>query len=57
MAMSSLAKMDKLRKGQNISFRVKLGLLRSILISVLVYGCKSWTCNEEIFKKINAFEF
>ena len=30
MAMSSLAKMDKLWKGQNISFGVKLKLLRSI---------------------------
>ena len=33
MAMSSLAKMDKSWKGQTISFRVKLRLLRSIVIS------------------------
>ena len=57
MAMSSSAKLDKLWKGQTISFGVKLRLLRSILISVLLYGCKSWTYNEEIVKTINAFEF
>ena len=33
MAMSSLAKMNKSWKGQTISFRVKLRLLRSIVIS------------------------
>ena len=55
--MSSLAKMDKLWKGQNISFGVKLRLLRSIGISILLYGYESWTDNEEILKKINAFEF
>ena len=57
MATSSSAKLDKLWKGQTISFGVKLRLLRSILISVLLYGCKSWTYNEEIVKTINAFEF
>ena len=45
MAMSSLDKMDKSWKGQTISFRVKLRLLRSIVISVLLYGCESWTHN------------
>ena len=57
MAMSSLAKMDKLWKGQTISFGVKLRLLRSIVISCLLYRCEFWTYNEEIVKKINAFEF
>jgi len=57
MAMSSSAKLDKLWKGQTISFGVKLRLLRSIVISVLLYGCESWTYNEEIVKKINACEF
>ena len=57
MAMLSLAKMDKLWKGQTISFGVKLRLLRSIVIPFLLYGCESWTYNEEIVKKINAFEF
>ena len=45
MAMSSLAKTEKSWKGQTISFRVKLRLLRSIVISVLLYGCESWTHN------------
>ena len=28
------------------------------MISVLLYGCESaWTYNEDIFKRINAFEF
>ena len=57
MAMLSLAKMDKFWKGQTISFGVKLRLLRSIVISFLLYGCESWTYNEEIVDKINAFEF
>ena len=39
--------MDKLWKDQPISFGVKLRLLRSIVISVLLYGCESWTYKEE----------
>ena len=57
MAMSSLIKMDKLWKSQKISFGVKRRLLRSIVISVLLYGCESWTYSEEILKKLHAFEF
>ena len=44
-------------KCHNISFRVKLRLLRSIAISVFIYGYESSTYNEEIVTKINAFEF
>ena len=40
-----------------MSFEVKLRLLRTIVISFLLYGCESWTYNGEIVKKINAFEF
>ena len=57
MDMSSLITMDKLWKSQNISFGVKLRLLRSIVISVLLYGCEFWTYSKQILKKINAFEF
>lgn len=48
---------QKWTKCHNISFRVKLRLLRSIVISVFIYGCESSTYNEEIVTKINAFEF
>ena len=49
--------MDKLWNDQTISFGEKLRLLRSIVISVLLYGCESWTYKEELVKKINAFQF
>ena len=55
--VSSLVKMDKLWNDQTISFGEKLRLLRSIVISVLLYGCESWTYKEELVKKINAFQF
>ena len=55
--MPSPVKMDKLWKDQNISSGVKLRSLCLIVISVLLYGFESWTYNEEIVKKINAFEF
>ena len=41
--------MDKLWKDQTFSFGVKLRFLRSIVISVLLYGCESWTYKEERF--------
>ena len=48
--------MDQLWKSPKISFVVKFRLLRSIVISVLLYGCEPWTYSEEILKKINPFE-
>lgn len=48
---------QKWTKCHKISFRVKLRLLRSTVISVFIYGCESSTYNEEIVTKINAFEF
>ena len=34
----------------------KLRLLRVLILSVFLYGAKSWTLNAEIEKRINAFE-
>ena len=51
MAMSSLIKMDKLKKSQKISFAVRLRSLRSIMMPVLLHGCESWTYSEEILKR------
>ena len=41
---------------KNISFKIKCNLYRSIVLSILFYGCETWTLmlNEE--KKISAFK-
>ena len=41
---------------KNISFKIKFNLYRSLVLSILLYGCETWTLmfNEE--KKISEFE-
>ena len=41
----------------NIRAQTKLRISNCYVFSVLNYGCKSWTWNKAVQKKIDAFEF
>ena len=41
---------------RNVRFGTKKKIIDCYVFSVLNYGCESWTWNEAMFKKINAFE-
>ena len=39
-----------------MSVKTRNSLLRALVTSVFLYGCETWTLNEEMEKRINSFE-
>ena len=56
MATSALARLRKIWKMRKLSMKTKIRLLNSMVKSILMYGCESWTITDKIWKKIEAFE-
>ena len=55
-ATSAMAKLNKIWGSRTISFNTKLKLFKSLVLSILLYGCESWTLSAELEKRIQAFE-
>ena len=55
-ATSAMANLGRIWKSKSISFPTKLKLYRSLVLSILLYGCESWTLSAELEKRIVAFE-
>ncbi|KAL8603954.1 hypothetical protein ACOMHN_038998 [Nucella lapillus] len=51
-----MEKLDTIWKSNAISLPVKIRLLKSLVISNLLYGCESWTLNAETERWLQAFE-
>jgi len=56
MATSALARLESIWKMRSISMKTKIKLLNSMVKSILMYGCESWTITDKIWKKVEAFE-
>eukprot|EP00795_Rhopilema_esculentum_P013875 gene13875-4826_t len=52
----SLAKLNRLWNSNGISTAIKINLLKSLVTSIALYGCESWTYNKCLEKRIYAFE-
>ena len=55
-ATSAMVRLTTIWKSTHIIFKLKYNLYRSLILSILTYGCESWTLNANITKKILAFE-
>ena len=55
-AQSSLSKLKTVWEDKNISISSKIRLLRSMVISIFLYACESWTIDSYLEKRISAFE-
>ena len=55
-ASAALAKLKQIWTSSNISLAHKMKLANSLVVSIFLYGCESWTLNAALEKKINAFE-
>ena len=55
-AHSSLSKLKTVWEDKNISVSSKIRLLRSMVISIFLYACESWTIDSYLEKRIAAFE-
>ncbi len=51
-----LAKLNRLWNSNGISTAIKINLLKSLVTSIALYGCESWTYNKCLEKRIYAFE-
>ncbi|CAM1293255.1 Uncharacterised protein r2_g233 [Pycnogonum litorale] len=54
MATSQLAQLNRMWNSNGISIATKMRLLRSLMVSIALYGCETWTYNKGFEKRISA---
>ena len=54
-ATAALTKLKPIWRNNNISFGSKVKLMRSLVISILLYACESWTLTAELEQRTQAF--
>ena len=55
-ATAALTKLKPIWKDNNISLGSKVKLMGSLVISIFLYACESWTLTVELEKRMQAFE-
>ena len=55
-ATAALTKLTPIWRDNNISLGSKVKLMRSLVISIFLYACESWTLTAEFEKKTQAFQ-
>ena len=55
-ATETLAKLKTIWNDRNIAFSSKIRLMRSLVMSVFLYACDSWTLTADTEKRIQAME-
>ena len=55
-ATAAIGKLQTIWKDKGITLRSKIRLMRSLVTSIFLYACESWTLNKELERKICAFE-
>ena len=55
-ATAALTKLKPIWRDNNISLGSKVELMRSLVISIFLYTCESWTLTAELEKRTQAFE-
>ena len=53
---AALAKLKTIWNNKNIVLSSKIRLMRSLVISILLHACESWTLTAELERKIQAME-
>ena len=51
-----MARLFKIWQSKEISFSSKFKLYKSLVLSIALYGCESWTLSAELEKRIESFE-
>jgi hypothetical protein len=55
-ATSAMARLNRIWKSNAISFPTKYKLFKSLVVSILLYGCETWTLHADTERRIQAFE-
>ena len=53
---NQLAKLNRIWNSSGISTTVKIRLIRSLITSIVLYGCETWIYNKTLEKRIASFE-
>ena len=56
IAIAAMTKLSKIWNSSVISTRTKIKLYKSLITSIALYGCESWTLTAEMERRIQAFE-
>ena len=56
LATSAMTRLNNIWKSNSISLPTKLKLYKSLVVSILLYGCESWTLTADTERRIEAFE-
>ena len=56
-ATSAMARLNRIWKSNAISFPTKYKLFKSLVVSILLYGCETWTLHADTERRIQAFEY
>ena len=56
LGRKAVANLDSILKSRDITFPVKICLVKAMVFPVVMYGCKSWTIKKAEHKRIDAFE-
>ena len=55
-ATTAIVRLDNIWTSKKINFTLKYNLYKSLVLSIFLYRCESWTILESMEKKIVAFE-
>lgn len=56
LATSAVTKLHRIWKSKDINFPTKMKLYNSLVLSIFLYGCESWTMTAETTKRVQSFE-
>ena len=51
-----MTKLDSMFKSKDITLPTKVGLVKTMVFPVVMYGCESWTIKKAECQRINVFE-
>ena len=55
-ATSAFTRLDTIWKSNTLSFKVKVKIFKTLVVSIFLYGCESWTLKANTCRRIQAFE-
>ena len=53
---ASLKRLKTIWRDRNLALSIKIRLMRSLVLSIFLYACESWTLTAELEKKVNTTE-
>ena len=55
-SLEVMTNLDSILKSRDITFTIKIRLVKAIIFPVFMYGCESWTVKKAECQRIDAFE-